>query len=242
MLSNIFRIIKKIFYKLINFKNNLDKKFFNLYFNTKVNFYTFLNFIIIIIAIIMLLVGFNPVRLYLAATTFPIPIQENREKVNIYLPTTQNNNQLIPILKQILFLKDPLLYVKSLAQNISNPNQETGNQKINLNTFIELPPIDLSITRVWILENQKTLIINLNETIINYELKNFLESNTKKLHDKSFYLDTFFRALTASIFSSYKNINLILYRIDGKKKKIPDMSFDLSKDLNSELFLQSIKF
>ncbi len=232
-------IYQKLARALLIFTNTADQKASLFFLNKSFSFQFILNLFLIFWITGMIIVGFNPLKLFWAETIFPIPPQERRTQLNIFVPDIDNANTLKPISKLILETTDPLFTVLFMAHTISNPKIDSlgTTLKTKASSLQELPLLGHAITRVW-LTDDKTMLININENILTFEMKSYIQKSKRKNTDEAYYLNLFFQALSASILNTKKDIKLLMYRIDGIKKNIHGMSFDLEQTLTQETFLK----
>ena len=92
-----------------------------------------------------------------------------------------------------------------------------------------LPDLGLAIRRVWFPGGPAHLLIDLRSTSLEEEVDHFLLSRTDGARPQTILLDGFFRAFTASVFEQMPEVQTIDYLVDGTRRNLPGMEFNLEQ-------------
>ncbi len=174
-----------------------------------------------------ILADVNPFHLLLPGF-FPIPDANNQvEEIDFYTLSHQNKS-LISYPKHFLRSNDWSVQVKRTAASISRlPSLREKKQHVRYDA-VSFPLLGTSIRFAWFSEKNALLIIYLSREALQDEVDIFL----KKIHTdkKVFYLDGFFRVLTANIFKLNPEVQRVQYAIEEKSKKFDFMTFPLNQE------------
>ena len=188
-------------------------------------------FLLTIFAVFLLsnsiLADLNPFRLLLPGF-FSIPDANVRgEEIDFYALSLQSK-KLISYPKRFLRSNDWSVQVKRTAASMSRPpSLREKKERIHYDS-VPFPLLGNSIRFAWFSEKKALLIIYLNRKALQHEVDIFLKKI--RTDEKAFYLDGFFRVLTANIFKLNPEVQRVQYLIDEKSKKFDSMSFPLHRE------------
>ena len=177
------------------------------------------------------LVGTNPFRLLVPDAFFHPPAQDARESVAIY-GISLESGKTVRIQRYLDLSVTGETRLRRIAAAVSQPpGLQEGLGDSNYADLMPLPDLHLSIRAVWFPNKQQdTVIIDLRAESLSDEVDRFLANREgTERSDNTELLDAYFRALTASLFEQMPAIGSLDYLIDGERRSVPGMQFDLSR-------------
>lgn len=186
------------------------------------------------------LVGRNPFRLLLPYSVFSLPKIDSRKSVPIYLSNGQK--KLVAAKRKLQWQNDTRQNILALIGEIGKSpfyEMDTKNDALQLNEDLKkLTNLQTSVRVLWLLTNNKRLVIDLRQQTILQELKalKFRVKGAKtpeereQIEQQTKYniLHSTFLAIEKTIFANFKEIQTIEYRLDGRQEKMVKLDYDLS--------------
>jgi hypothetical protein len=211
--------------------------------------------VVIIFLSINILTGGNPFRLLVPGMAFQPPTLDGRPIVEMR-GVARTNDQLISYKRRMADQESVEAAVGKLAFLVSEPVglREGMNERESYADLEPLPRLGFAVRQVWFRKAEAgAVIVDLRKATLLKETSLFhknrhrastvpaeaqeqeddkdrsrrrrqTEAETQAL---AHYLDSYFRSLTASIFSSRQDVGSVMYLLDGEPDTIEAMEFDL---------------
>ena len=192
--------------KIQNYFFSLEEKIKELYsFPHKNNFRSILSIIAICFLSLSILSASNPFYLFVPSLSFPKPSFASETKTKIYLFKKSSERMEEVSMKSISEKDLPLLAkVKLVATRIHKESE-------NLD-YLSFPLLGNAITKVWRVEKEKKLIMNMDSYILNNETL-----LSQKVYKTNLFIKIFMKCLAKSLFEIEEDIEEIEFWLDDKK-------------------------
>lgn len=179
----------------------------------------------------LLLAGMTPGRILLPVLGFTPPRADARQTVEIYAAARESGR---PILVERKFQPSGDLEgdLRRAALLVAQPGElAVAAESVRYAEVEALPDLGQAIRKIWRRENggRPGLIIDLREETLILETAGFISSRQDNNRNNAFFLDAFFSAYTATIFRLRGDIESVEYRLEGRRRAIPEMQFALDR-------------
>lgn len=178
----------------------------------------------------VVLVGQNPWGLTIPLLGFSPPRAELRREFVVFAASRNSGK---PAETSRLFLPsgDLELDLRRAASLICHPGELSADASGAIADVEPLPDLGIAIRKIWLRESggKRRLIIDMREETLETEVRGFLSSRRDEQRTRQYFLDAFFAAYTATIFRLQNQADSVEYLIEGRRRTLSDMKFDLSK-------------
>lgn len=176
------------------------------------------------------LASINPFTLLVPGLYYYPPMPAGTNQITLH-GISQRTGEIIRVKRLVDLDEDRPLEERALqiAHAVSRPLELSENRAAKRYEDLEpLPPLALSVRKIWYLSEKKQLILDLRRETLLEETRLFLQERGNDSVRRYYLLDGYFGALTPSLFAALPEVKSVQYLLDGRTESLEGMRYDLA--------------